>query len=271
VNAAFRPIATSLALALAASTGNAQPRVPVGGVPAPAVALRVGDRISARTYENDRIEWKLPARRLEHFRKAGVIIDEERHITSLADATVIATGTAGPVLGVRSRVTSFDVPRDTRSATSSSFELSLAPDNQPRPGPSLSVADAAMVGLPLAAAAAHAGRRWRTSVHVVTTLGSGEATFDHRIEGVENGLVEIGVVGSGKITGAEYHLPKLLPGTIELAGTAWFDPRSGLVVQESYSIRNRLLRPAEGEQIGFDERLTVDALARLRRRAQGPG
>ncbi len=227
------------------------------------ISLRVGDRITAHVYQNDRIDWKLPRKRLEPFIKAGIVINEERHITSVYDATVVSTSQSGAVLLVNARITSFDVPRQQMTATQQTAQVRLAPDNEPRPGDALSVADAAMVGLPFTPVTpGHVGQRWRTTVPVVTSLGSGTTTFDHRVVGFSNGLVEIAVLGRGSITGVEYHLPKLLPGSIELEGTAWYDPHFGFVSQESYAIHNRLLKPAEGEQIGFDERLTADVSTR---------
>ncbi len=242
------------------ASGRAQPS---GLTPIVMIPLHEGDRISAHAYQNDHIDWKLPHKRLEHFVQAGVIINEERHITSVFHATVVSVDRSGAVLKVDSRVTAFDVPRNQLTTSSSTFDVALAPDNEPRSSDQLSVADAAMVGLPFTPAMpGHVGQRWRTTVHVVTALGSGAVSFDHEVVGFTNGLVEIDVVGRGTITGVEYHLPKLLPGSIELHGTAWYDPYFGFVSQESYAIHNRLLKPAEGEEIGFDERLTADVSTR---------
>jgi len=88
---------------------------------------------------------------------------------------------------------------------------------------------------------------------------------DHEVTGLANGRLEIAVQGHGAITGQEYHLPKLLPGTIELDGTAWYDLATHLVTAESYAIRNRLIKPMEGEESGFDERLTVDTSTHVER------
>lgn len=54
-----------------------------------------------------------------------------------------------------------------------------------------------------------------------------------------------------------------MPGTISLVGTAWYDPALKLVVRESYAIHNRLIKPMEGEDSGFDERLSVDMSTRV--------
>ena len=136
------------------------------------IPLRVGDRVAERLYQNDRIQWKLPARRLERFRAAGVVIDEERRITSLFEANVLRADSSGAVLRVRSRVTSIDVPRDQLTATSATFDLQVAPDNQPLPNQELSIADAAMVGLPFTATAPSRSRSSRASS---STLRSGSS------------------------------------------------------------------------------------------------
>ncbi len=233
-------------------------------VPVKTTALRAGDQIAERAYQNDRIEWKLPAKRLAHFRKAGVIIKEERHITNSGLATVESVGLSGAVLRVHERVITMDVPRRQMTTTEQSYVTRLALDSRSRTSHRLSIVEAAMAGLPFkTASAGHVGQHWHTQVAVMTTLGSGSAWFEHAVAGMENGLLEISVRGRGEITGLEYHLPKLLPGSIELIGSAWYDPVSGLITQESYLIHNRLLKPAEGEQIGFDELLTVDTSSRL--------
>jgi hypothetical protein len=240
--------------------GGAQPS---GQTPILAIPLRAGDRISEHAYQDDQLDWKLPHKRLEHFIQAGVIINEERHITSVFRATVISVDRSGAMLKVDSRVSAFDVPRNQVTVSQSTFDVALAADNEPRSSDVLSVADAAMVGLPFTPMTpGHVGQHWRTTVHVLTTLGSGSVAFDHKVVGFTNGLAEIDVVGRGTITGVEYHLPALLPGSIELHGTAWYDPQFGFVSQESYAIHNRLLKPAEGEEIGFDERQSADVSTR---------
>jgi hypothetical protein len=227
------------------------------------VALRVGDRIGEHAYLEDRVEWKLPEKRLERFRKGGVIIKEDRRITIAADAVVVAARAARTSLHTHERISSFDVPRSQVTVTEESFPASLTADNVQPATSQLSEAEAAMVGFPITPARPGAvGQRWRTRLMVVTTLGSGSVTFNHVISSFNNGRAEIKIEGRGVITGTEYHLPKLLPGSIHVTGSAWYDPTSGLVTQESYLIHNQLLKPAEGEQIGFDERLTVDSTTR---------
>jgi hypothetical protein len=226
--------------------------------------LQVGDHLTEYAYQVDKIEWKLPKKRLEHFRKAGVVIQEDHRITIVAQAVVVSTSALGPSLQTQEHIIAIDVPRQQTSAIDQDFLTPLAPDNEPRASYQFSSeAEAAMVGLPIAPKRpASVGQRWSTHLNVVTMLGSGSVTFDHVISAFTNGRVEIMVKGRGKITGTEYHLPKLLPGSIEITGTAWYDPISGLVTQESYLIHNQLLKPAEGEFIGFDEHLTVDATTR---------
>jgi len=238
-------------------------------LPASIVPLRVGDTIAQRTFEVDKVDWRLPKNRLERFRAAGVIIDEEQRVAITASGVVLKTTSLGPVLQARAAISSFDVPRQTQIVTSSNTTLQLGPDNQPRAVGPIDLADAAMIDLPQTLR--KLGQRWRTHLAVETTLGDGDATFDHIIVACANGLVEVDVHGHGTITGPQYHLPKLLPGTIELDGSAWVNVRLGIVTQESYAIHDTLLKPAEGEQIGFDERRTLDANAQLHKAAQGPG
>jgi hypothetical protein len=223
------------------------------------IPLRVGDQIEERSYQNDQTEWKLPEKRLERFRKNGVIIKEEQHITGVAHVTVVSVERSGAMLHVHVRITSLDVPRHkvTMAEQSAMVPFPLSSDR-------LSVAEAATAAMPITfVTPARLGQRWRTRRTVVTTLRSGTVTFDHLVRGFENGLVEIAIHGRGEITGMEYHLPFLLPGSIELTGTAWYEVSTGLVTQESYLIHNQLIKPAEGEHIGFDERLTVDTTTRL--------
>ncbi len=225
-----------------------------------ALRLHAGERLVEHRFENDRVDWKLPHKRMEHFQKAGVIINEEVHLTSVT--RVVVDSVEGGIAKISGDValTSFDVPRNVTTAVNRSFVTGLRSDNVPQVGGPLDVQDAAMTALPVKPL--HLGQRWQTRSRVMTTLGSGDAVFDHQIVSFENGLVRITVSGKGAITGSEYHLPKLLPGSIELHGDAWYDPGSGLITQESYAEHNRLLKPAEGEQIGFDEMLSVDVSTR---------
>lgn len=216
-----------------------------------------GERIVERSYENDRIDWKLPERRLEPFRKSGAIINEEQHLTNeiVANVVTIVRGTA--LLRGTSTLTSLDVPRKQSQSSRQRFIATLTPDNIPI-ADSPAVEDAAMAYLP--SKPIRLGQHWRTELALTTNLGSGRAVFDHRVVALDNDLLEIAVSGKGSITGTEYHLPRLLPGTIELRGTAWYDTVTGLIAQESYSIHNRIIKPMEGEESGFDERLSVDTV-----------
>ncbi|HXW77523.1 MAG TPA: hypothetical protein VEJ20_08945, partial [Candidatus Eremiobacteraceae bacterium] len=104
---------------------------------------------------------------------------------------------------------------------------------------------------------------WTTRLRVDTTLGSGQLVLAHSLVSVSDGLAQIDVRGLGDITGAEYNLPRLLPGSIGIRGTYWFDVRRGIVTQESYLIENRLLKTRRGKTIGFDEIETVDVSTRV--------
>jgi hypothetical protein len=244
----------------------------VGSAPAPshaaaawslALQLPAGERIAERIDENDRVQWKLPERRLEKFRAGGAIITEQNLITTKIAARVVSHVGAAAILQGSSNVVSIDVPRHTLQSSTEAFTTALLPDNTPAAGGAHAIEDAAMAALP--AQRVGIGSRWSTHLHVITTLGSGDATFDHEVTGLANGRLEIAVHGHGAITGQEYHLPKLLPGTIELDGTAWYDLATHLVTAESYAIRNRLIKPMEGEESGFDERLTVDTSTHVER------
>jgi hypothetical protein len=224
------------------------------------LALRFyhGERIVERSYQNDRIDWKLPERRLERFRKGGVIINEEQHVTSEIIANVVSVVPGAAVLQANSTITSLDVPRKQSSVSRQRFISTIVPDNIPVADAPPDIEDAAMAYLP--SKPIRLGQRWRTELALTTSLGSGRAVFDHRVVAFDNGLLEIAVRGQGTITGTEYHLPRLLPGTIELHGTAWYDTATGLIAQESYSIHNRIIKPMEGQDSGFDERLSVDTV-----------
>lgn len=226
------------------------------------LALRLyhGERITERMSENDKTDWKLPERRLERFRKAGVIINEEEHITSLIAANVVSVVDGIALLRGTSSVTSFDVPRNHTQTSQQPFTSAVAPNNMPIALAHIPLEDAAMAQLP--GTPLRLGEHWQTRLAVITNLGSGHAVFDHEVITLDNGLLEIAVHGVGAITGTEYHLPKLLPGTIDLAGSAWYDPAAGLIVRESYLVRNRIIKPMAGEDSGFDERLTVDITTR---------
>src|SRR5579872_942613 len=50
--------------------------------------LQRGDRVTQRRYRIDKIEWKLPRKRLEPFIRNGVVIHEERREASLIRVSV---------------------------------------------------------------------------------------------------------------------------------------------------------------------------------------
>jgi hypothetical protein len=226
--------------------------------------LRSGDTIAQRVDEVDHIDWRLPPRRLEQFEAAGVVINEQRRSTTVAQGTVVRAGREGALVRVTARTETLDVPRKTTTATTTTFNITLSSSNEPLISDRMSVEQAATVAMPLRSGSiARVGQSWQTHVWVLTSLGSGDAEFDHHIVAIDGGRLEIDIRGRGAITGAEYHLPKLLPGTIRLAGTAWYDTATGIVTQESYAIHATLLKAPHGEQMGFDEQLWVDATARL--------
>lgn len=225
-----------------------------------AIKLHAGDSIVEHRYENDRIDWTLPQKRLQHFQRAGVIVNEERHITSTAHAAVISSVKGTALLKGVALVSSLDVPRHRVTRVEQPFTVMITARNDVSPDSGMGIEDAAMLNLP--AGQVRLGARWQTRKPVTTTLGSGSVVFDHRVDSVDNGLVRVEIHGHGEITGTEYHLPKLLPGSISMQGAAWYDLASGLVTQESYSIHDTLIKPAQREAIGFDEWRSVDVSTR---------
>lgn len=218
--------------------------------------LASGEQLTEHRDEDDRVDWKLPEHRLKRFREGGVVINEEQRLTQLTHASVLAV--VGPVAVLKgiSLSRSLDVPRASTQSERHTFFTSLLANNVPLHQGRLAIEDGPMAQLP--AQPLGIGQRWTTNLRVLTTLGSGTATFEHTIIDYRNGRLQIAVRGSGSITGTEFHLPKLLPGSIELWGMAWYEPALGLVTQESYAIHNRIIKPMEGEDSGFDERLWVD-------------
>ncbi len=222
--------------------------------------LSPGARIVEFRYLDDRIEWKLPRKRLQPFIRAGVVIHEERHTTAISHAVIVSgDGVAASLRGTIALVT-LDVPRHTRTTASDSFSARLTERNVPQPLDHPDIEDAATIGLPAKPVAV--GTCWDSRLPVTTELGSGSARFHHCVAERDGDLLAISVHADGTITGSEYHLPKLLPGTIRLDGIAWYDLDLGLITQESYRIHDSLLKPAENEQIGFDQVLDVDVTSR---------
>lgn len=233
--------------------------------------LRPGDTIVQRVDESERNDWVLPPEKLERFAAAGVIIHEYRLMTTVARGAVVRTGRDGTVVRVSARTDTLDVPRNNAAATSAIFDVTLTPYNEPVTSGRTSVEQAAIAGIPFrSGSTARIGQHWQTRVGVTTTLGTGEVAFDHQIVSSDGRRLQIQITGRGAVTGSEYHLPKLLPGTIDLVGAAWYDTSTGMVTQESYAIHTTLLKSPHGQRLGFDEHRTVDATARLIR-FHGPG
>ena len=198
------------------------------------IRLHPGDRIVKRSDIVDRIEWVLPPARLAAFAAQGVIVNEETRTSTLGSGSISAATKGAVRVSGTIGTTVRDVPRH-RTNVSHVFASALVSSRNVEVGSTMYyLEDAAMIDLP--AAPVRIGSRWTTRQRVLTTLGSGSARFDHVVAAVESGRVRIDVTGSGTITGKEYNLPKLLPGTINLTGSAWFDPASGLLAQESYLI-----------------------------------
>lgn len=222
-----------------------------------ALRLHAGDHIVEHGDTVDRIQWILPRARLEAAQRSGAVIDEEFRTTSRADEKVLAAfGDHALIHGVVDLVT-LDVPRGKTARSASAQTVDLTTFNAVLGDPRYDIADAPMIGLPKSAI--RLGTRWTTRVRVVTALGSGSAGFTHRIVDIGTDLVRIEVTGTGTITGKEYNLPKLLPGTIAVRGSAWYSLTQGIIVRESYRIDNALVKPAGPEQIGFKEVLFIDS------------
>ena len=225
-----------------------------------ALALKPGDRLIEHRFVDDRIEWKLPKKRLEPFKRAGVVIQEERHISSVVRASVIDVRHGVATLSGTAAVSDVDVPRNRRRDFQQQFTGRLTPANESPQSGLPNIEDTLMEGLP--PQPIRPGECWTSIRAVMTSLGSGRVTIRHCLSSRDGNLLYIRVDGTGAITGKEYHLLKLLPGSIEFDGAAWYDLAQRLVTLESYRVHNRLLRPAEHEQIGFDEVMDVDISTR---------
>lgn len=171
--------------------------------------LHRGEHLVAYHHSIDRIQWKLPRKRLEPFIRGGAIIHEERHQTIVLHANVARTAVGRAYLtGVADR-TYVDVPRHTQSLTHATFTSVLTQGNDDPAVRVLPIEDAAMSGLPQRALGI--GDCWTSRRDVITTLGSGRAQIRHCVAARSGALVRISVRASGIIRGEEYHLPKLLP------------------------------------------------------------
>lgn len=221
-----------------------------------ALHLHSGAHISQHASYDDRVAWVLPPDRLEAFRRSGVVINEDRKTT--VTGRLIATKTPRGLVGMDGTLfkSSEDVPRHRVARSLQDFHDVLTPRNEQVPARLVDVEDAGMDDYP--GRTLCIGQSWSTRLPVMTTLGSGTVSIQHTIVGIHHGLVEIEVRGAGTISGAEYNLPRLLPGSMHLSGTAWFDQASGIIAQESYILHNRLIRTVNGKTIGFLETETVD-------------
>ncbi len=245
-------------LVLAASAAAAAFSLSAGAPPDGhllALRLQAGERIQQRSDLVDRIQWVLPQKRLDAFIAQGIVINEEMRTTTAAIGVVTSTTSTAATLQGSSFTTVRDVPRHRSASSSDSGASRVTPRNVNVGTTVYAIESAPMVDLPDVPVTL--GSRWTTRQRVLTTMGSGVATFDHVVSDISDGRVRIDVSGRGEITGKEYNLPHLLPGTISLNGSAWFDLDSGLVSLESYRIENTLIKPAGAERIGFLEVLDV--------------
>ncbi|MBV8171996.1 MAG: hypothetical protein JO219_08705 [Candidatus Eremiobacteraeota bacterium] len=251
-------------LALIAACTAACLTVGASSVPSATLALRLvpRERITEHASVVDRVDWKLPAARLEAFRTQGMVINEEVRTSVVLDGEIMRIDERGAHLDVRATSTTYDVPRNQRTSSSWQTQTVVAPNNTQPGATRYALEESAMVDLPTTPV--HVDSSWTTRLPVATTLGSGTCTFRHVVGALNDGVVQINIDGSGVITGKEYNLPRLLPGTISLHGTAWFGLDCGCIIQESYRIVNTLEKPGEGAQIGFVERMDADIDAQSR-------
>lgn len=246
-------------LALASGLARSAADSPAPDAPTFVLALRFapGEHIIEHADVVDRVTWILPAARLETFRSHGVVIEEQSRTHLVGNGVVTAVDASGASITSDVATTTYDVPRHQASAAHQRGIAVITPANTQAGTTLYAIEDAPMIDLPRTPLAL--GDRWTTHQRVVTTLGSGDATFEHVVGAVEGARVRVDVSGSGTITGKEYKLPRLLPGTIRLSGSAWFDRAAGLIVQESYHVENVLVKPDGAEQIGFTEALDADS------------
>lgn len=231
--------------------------------------LRPGDVIAQSADIVDRNDWVMPKARLEAFRRSGLVINEEVRHTVSARARVYSVAHGVATLRGTAHIVERDVPRNGRTSRYAPIDSSVTELNNDAAGVEpLDISESAAAALP--ATAVRVGETWTTSQRVRTTLGSGRVAFRHTLRSVRGSLLEIAVSGRGTITGDEYNLPRLLPGSIELTGTTWLDLRWGVATKESYRIHNRLVKPVRDEAVGFDEHESVEISTHVLR-DQGPG
>jgi hypothetical protein len=222
-----------------------------------AVHVPAGARIEAHAVYDDRIAWVLPPDRLAAFAHSGVVIDEERVTTAVMRGTASAGAPGTTTVRGEIATTVVDVPRHRTQARESGFRTTVDARGDPMPPQPVDLESAGMIGLP--ARPLCVGQSWSARIAVLTSLGSGAVVARRTVVASRDGIVEIAVRADGSITGREENLPRLLPGTISMRGTAWFDMGRGVVRVESYEIDDRLVRTIKGRSIGFIETETVDA------------
>jgi hypothetical protein len=221
-----------------------------------ALHLQPGSHVVAHSTYDDRVQWVLPPDKLASFARSGVVINEDKLTSIVAVATVASPLREMTTLIGNVDTTITDVPRHRTQHLNSAISATVTPRDDPLPARLLDLEESGMVELPVTRLCV--GQSWRTRIPVATTLGSGIASIVHTVVSATGALVEIEVKGAGTITGAEYNLPHLLPGSFSISGKAWFDVASGVVSQESYVVRNRLIRTVRDKTIGFIENETVD-------------
>jgi len=221
-----------------------------------ALHLQPGSHVVEHSTYDDRVQWVLPPDKLASFARAGVVITEDKLTRVVAVATVTSTMRDMMTLTGDIDTTVTDVPRHRTQHVRAVLKSTITPRNDPLPARGLDVEESAMIDLPLAPLCV--GQSWHTTIPVLTTLGSGIASIDHTIVSATATMVEIDVKGDGAITGEEYNLPHLLPGSLSFRGKAWFDVVNGVVSQESYVVRNRLIKTVRDKTIGFIETETVN-------------
>lgn len=224
--------------------------------------LTRGEHFTELVSSSDRVSWVLPKAKLDHARASGIIIDED--LVTITEVTATVTGIDGGVatLDARAHVSTLDVPRRHTSKRTLSDISTVDARNSPQ-RVRLSPEEAATADLPSGDVVV--GSMWTTSESVLTTLGSGTLVIHHTVTASGGGRVTVRVSGAGKIVGAEYDLPHLLPGSMTLTGTATFDRIAGVFVDEHYAVHNTLLKPDGSEHIGFDEHETVSIKTTVQR------
>jgi hypothetical protein len=212
--------------------------------------LTRGEHFSELVSSSDRVSWVLPKVKLDHARKQGIVIDEDLVTVTDVSASVASIDSGVATLDARASITTLDVPRHQRNKRTMSDTSTVDARNTPQ-RPRLSPEEAATADLPVGPVTV--GSAWTTHESVLTTLGSGVLYIRHTVTSSEGGRVTVLIHGTGKIVGVEYDLPHLLPGTMELSGTAVFDRNTGSFIREHYDMHNALLKPDGAEHIGFDE------------------